>query len=560
MLRWTPSLTVALLVLPMAAGLAGTILPAFGFFPPLGGKTFSLEPWRRLFELPGLWTSVRISLVTGLGTTVISLALVAAFCAAWHGTRWFQLAEKLLAPILSVPHTAVAFGLAFLLAPSGWVVRLVSPWATGFTRPPDWLIIHDPNGFTFMAGMIVKEVPYLLIMTLAALGQADAERLRTVAQTLGYRPMTAWLKAIFPPVYRQIRLPIFAVLAYGISVVDVALILGPTTPAPLAPRLILLFGDPDLELRFVASAGAILQVGMVAACLALWFLLERILRHLGVLWICAGRRGRNDLLPRLGAGSLIFLIGGLVAASVLCIVVWSFAETWRFPHALPSSMTLANWTQNLPSLRGNLLNTVTVAASTVILGLLLAVGVLEHEARAGIRSLVSDSGFLYSPLIIPQIAFLFGTQILLVFAKFDGRWLSLTWIHLLFVFPYIFLSLSDAYRAFDERYTRTGLCLGASRTRVFFHIKLPMLLRPLMIAGAVGFAVSIGLYLPTLFAGSGRYPTLTTEVVTLAAGGDNRLISLYALLQMILPMLGFLIAIGSTAWLFRHRQGMQVTR
>ena len=42
------------------------------------------------------------------------------------------------------------------------------------------------------------------------------------------------------------------------------------------------------------------------------------------------------------------------------------------------------------------------------------------------------------------------------------------------------------------------------------------------LAGAVGFAVSAGLYLPTLFAGGGRFVTLTTEAVTLASGGDRR--------------------------------------
>src|SRR5262249_51184801 len=154
--------------------------------------------------------------------------------------------------------------------------------------------------------------------------------------------------------------------------------------------------------------------------------------------------------------------------------------------------------------------------------------------------------------VVPQIAFLFGVQILLVLARLDGHWLALAWVHLVFVFPYVFLSLSDAYRAWDERYNRTGLCLGATPARVFLWIKFPMLLRPITTAGAVGFAVSVGLYLPTLFAGSGRFPTLTTEAVTLSAGGDSRLIGLYALLQMTLPLLGFNFASAVPGWLFRH--------
>src|SRR3546814_2305769 len=54
-------------------------------------------------------------------------------------------------------------------------------------------------------------------MTLAALGQADAERARTMARTLGYGPVAAWLKAVFPRVYPQIRLPVYAVIAYAVS-------------------------------------------------------------------------------------------------------------------------------------------------------------------------------------------------------------------------------------------------------------------------------------------------------------------------------------------------------
>jgi putative thiamine transport system permease protein len=166
---------------------------------------------------------------------------------------------------------------------------------------------------------------------------------------------------------------------------------------------------------------------------------------------------------------------------------------------------------------------------------------------------------LYLPLLIPQIAFLFGAQIWLVLVGLDGRWVALTWLHLVFVFPYVFLALADSYRAWDPRYKRTGLCLGASPYRIFLRIKLPMLVRPVTAAWAVGFAVSVGLYLPTLLGGNGRYPTLTTEAVTLSAGGDNRLIGVYALLQMTLPLLGFILATVVPGCLFRNRRGMQVT-
>ena len=119
------------------------------------------------------------------------------------------------------------------------------------------------------------------------------------------------------------------------------------------------------------------------------------------------------------------------------------------------------------------------------------------------------------------------------------------------------LVLSGAYRAFDDRYLLTGRALGYSHWMSCIRIKWPMLLRPILSAIAVGFAVSIAQYLPTLFAGGGRFETVTTEAVALSAGGNRRTLAVQALLQALLPVLMF----GLSSLLFRlwqrNRQGLQ---
>jgi putative thiamine transport system permease protein len=84
-----------------------------------------------------------------------------------------------------------------------------------------------------------------------------------------------------------------------------------------------------------------------------------------------------------------------------------------------------------------------------------------------------------------------------------------------------------------------------------------MLLRPVLTAAAVGLAVSIGQYLPTLLIGGGRVVTLTTEAVALSSGGNRRVIGTYAVLQLILPMLGFALALAIPALAFRNRLGLR---
>ena len=123
----------------------------------------------------------------------------------------------------------------------------------------------------------------------------------------------------------------------------------------------------------------------------------------------------------------------------------------------------------------------------------------------------------------------------------------------------MFLTLSDPWRAWDKRYGEIAFGLGAGRNRMFWRIRLPMLLKPALVASAVGFAVSIGQYLPTVLIGAGRLPTITTEAVALASGGDRRIIGVYAFLQMILPFAGFAVAAAIPAIVFRNRKDMRAT-
>ena len=144
---------------------------------------------------------------------------------------------------------------------------------------------------------------------------------------------------------------------------------------------------------------------------------------------------------------------------------------------------------------------------------------------------------------MPQVAFLFGAQVLLLRGNADGTLAAVAWAHLIYVLPYLFLSLADPWRALDPRYARAAASLGASPARVFFAVKLPILARPAAIACAVAFSVSAGLYLPTLFAGNGLVPTLTTEAVTLSSGADRRVIGTWALVQALVPLAAYAAAV-----------------
>ena len=560
-LRLAPLLIVTLLVGPILAGLVMAMLPAFGYLPALGGTEFSLTPWRELFAQPGLARSVAISFSSGLVTTLISLTVVLLFLAGASGSRLDRWIRRMVSPLLSIPHAAAAFGLAFLIAPSGLISRLVSPGVTGWERPPDLLIVQDPWGLSLMAGLVIKEIPFLLLMSLAALPQLDPDRRVAMARSLGYRPTIAWLKAVMPALYPLIRLPVYAVIAYATSVVDVALILGPTLPPTLSVSILTWFHDPDLARRFMASAGAVLQLGVTAAALATWWCLECLVARLGRRWIDRGGRRRGELSLRLAGKGLILLATFTAFVGIASLALNSVAGFWRFPDVLPQGFTTSHWLRALPNLSGPVASTVLIATAATLIALVLTLAALENEQRTGRHPaqgrLVSSLGLLYLPLIVPQIAFLFGLVVVMESLGTRPQHALVIFGHLLFVLPYVFLSLSEAYRRFDPRWSQLALSLGASRNTAFWRVRLPMLLAPMLTACAVGLAVSIGQYLPTQLLGAGRVPTVTTEALSLAAGGNRRVIGVWALVQASLPLVGFIIAVGLPRLLWSNRRGMR---
>jgi putative thiamine transport system permease protein len=556
--RLAPPLTLAILLGPLAFGLAGTALPALGYLPELGGERFTTAHFSALGEVPGIMRSAALSILIGLVTTLVSLGAVAAFVASDLGTPGFARMRRMISPLLSVPHAAAAFGLAFLIAPSGMLMRLVSPWLTGLDRPPDLLIVNDPMALSMMAGLIVKEIPFLFLVTLAALPQTRHVETMRLGRSLGYGRIASFTILLWPPLYRQIRLAVFAVVAYASSVVDVALILGPHLPPTLPVRLIDWMNDPDLETRFLASAGAVLQLGVTLTALVAWIGLERI----GALLVCssrqAGRRWRRDMVLRTAARSVMIASAVIVFGGIAVLALWSVSGLWQFPDALPANFSLRSWMQALPRMSGPLATTLAVAGLSTLIALTLTILCLEREYETGRGRGGGALLLIYLPLIVPQISFMFGLQVLSIWLGVDASFSALVLAHLVFVLPYVFLSLSDPWRAHDRRHDLIAAGLGMSRTRTLIRIRLPMLTRAILTAAAVGFSVSVGQYLPTVLIGAGRLTTVTTEAVALAAGGNRRVIGVYAFMQTLLPFLAFSIATGLPGLLFRNRRGLRV--
>jgi putative thiamine transport system permease protein len=540
--------------LVVTLALAGLVLvPLAAVLWACMASAWHLAAWTEVSAAPLLWPAWRLTLWTGLASTLLAYSLC-----AWLLSRCFALplwarVVRALGPMLAVPHAAFAVGLVFLIAPSGWLLRVVSPWLTGFTQPPAWLTSQDPWGIGMVLVLTLKEVPFLL-WGIATQLQRDDVGLRLArelqaAQTMGYARHTAFWQVVWPQLVPRLRWPLLAVLAYGLTVVDVAQIAGPSNPSTLSVLAWQWLQDADELTNAQGAVAGWLLAGTVMSCALLWAAGSGFV---SAHRVPTGRRGRD---AQLGAGKSISTLAGSVVLSglltvygvvLLALLMGSASGVWPFPQFLPTTWSLDAW-RSVWGSTATLRTTFTLALASTALALVWAVAWLERAHLAWDKAMRWP---LYLPLLLPSVLWVVGLHKMALVTGCTASWAALTMAHTLAVVPYVVIALSPAYLGFDARYAQVSASLGRSYWAFLLRVKWPMLRASICAAAAVGVAVSVAQYLPTLYVGEGRFSTVTTEAVTLASGGQRSLVAAYAWLQWLIPMLGFAMA----AWLGKPRR------
>ena len=560
--RWC---LLLLLCIPVLAGLVGVIFPALGYFPAIGANAFSTQVFATLFGLPDIWQMMWLSLFTGIGSTL--LAVIAAFCilATFYQSSLLGKIQGVLSPFLVFPHAAAAISLLFVVSPSGIfaavTTRLNAYFSHAFTTPfvneisemalpaaNDGTLLYDSLGLSILIALSLKELPFILLMTLSVMSQPLVKKKLTgyvkVGTALGYSPTASFFKLVLPTIFSQIKLPLLAVLVFATSNVEIPLILGPNNPSTLAVAIMHWFNHIDLSMRLLASSAAVVQVAVSAVAVVLFLGIERLVAYTGKRSLSGGNRYFADTALRACGFTVMAVYIILICAVVYTVVVYSFAKQWHFPLLLPEGLTLLHWNTATSALTTPLINTLLLGVLVSTTSLVLVLFTLESEQLKPARA-VAENAFsvsLFLPLLVPGVAFLYGLVWFQQLVFQNAVWFHTYVAHMVYVVPYVFLSMAVAYRKFDNRYAMVAQSLGKTPWQVFYHVKLPSLFSAIMVAWALGLAISFSQYLPTLLASGGTLPTVTTEAVASVSGSSTRLTAVYVIIQAVMPLIGFMIA------------------
>lgn len=504
-----------LCLLPTASGLLGSLLA----WPP--ALTVS-DAWPQQLSL-----SLLQSLWVALASTTVALLLALLLARSGFIQRQGFLRHRWVAPLLSLPHVAFAIGLLMLVGDAGWLWRILPDSVSTWAMPNKSLT-------ALITVLSIKEMPFLLLMLVSQRNLFAAEQWLAVATRLGYSTNQSYWLCVVPELLRRVRLPIAAVLIYGLAVVDVALLVGPNTPSTLAVRVYqwslqqgeLALAQTQLGSVLLIAVALILLAVLYAAVEGYQFFASRRLR-----------RGPPPSVPRFKGFSEILISRLwflLTLAVVLLLILQSVAFAWFYPQWWPQQFSWQAW-QSIPKPWLLLGRTAILALLTATLAV-VAVGVISAwRQQLSARQRVLVDVLLLLPLLLPQISLVLGWRLWL-----PSGLLSVVWAHCVFAVPYAFLVLIGPYQQLTPRWRWMLNSLGYGRWRTEWLLLRGKLLPALGFAWVIAFSVSVAQYLPTQLLGAGRLPTVTTEAVATASGGAASQTATMALLQALLPLLAFM--------------------
>lgn len=439
--------------------------------------------------------------------------------------------QRFISFFLSIPHLAFFSGVLFLISPSGFLSRV---WSI-FSDIQFYGLDRDPWALSFSLTLALKESLFLVFVLLPSIMEKKNEPELIISQSFGHSDFIFWSYALWPRLLQSLRYPIWMVIAYSLSVVDLAIVLAPTNPPPFSIVLWEFFQSSDLDNQLRSILGSLHILVILVIVIMMWELI-------GKLFSIASRFRLNWPIKSEKINfqkSVLGLYFFLLFAPVVVLGLWALTDEWTFPNLLPSSYTFEYFLSGVKSIVPQISTTLILAFFSSALATCVGLIWLEWDRRATSKWLMLP--ILFVP-VFPLVPLLYGFDVFLSSTFKPSPFFSVFYVHLLLVFPYVFIILKSQFMKFDERYKITALSLGQSVLKFFLTIRVRLLVGGIFTAFSVGFAVSVAQYLPTVFIGGGRVETLTTQMVIAAIGENRKWMGVFGILQIAIPAVVFFIS------------------
>ncbi|GAB4070338.1 ABC transporter permease [Ancylobacter sonchi] len=247
-------------------------------------------------------------------------------------------------------------------------------------------------------------------------------------------------------------------------------------------------------------------------------------------------------IPRgLVLGLLAFVIFGPLAN----LLLWTVAERWYFPHALPIDYGFSYWGRVFAP-RGNateaLANSLTVAGLTVVVSLALAIpaGYALARLRLPFRAVILIAFLI--PQAFPNLTVYVNVARLFYQLGLNGTIPGVVLVHVTHGLVYAVWIATAAFSAVDAELEEAARSIGAGALRAFLDVTLPLAAPGLLASAIFVFLESLDEFTGSYFVGAPDVNMLPLLLYTAGAGGNYQVASITALLLLV-PSIGFMLVV-----------------
>jgi len=249
-------------------------------------------------------------------------------------------------------------------------------------------------------------------------------------------------------------------------------------------------------------------------------------------------------------GFYVTLVLVLLYLPIAVVVAYSFNES---KYGNWTGFTLS-WYEKLftnATLMECLMNSLQVAvlscAAAAIIGTMGAIGL----ARSAFRGKGMLENLAIMPMMIPEIILGMAYLAFFTFANLQFGMFTLVAAHTTFCIPYILINVQSRLVGIDPAYVEAARDLGATPTKAFTSITLPLIMPAVLSGTLLAFAMSMDDVVISFFVPGTRTNTLPLKIYSMIKTGITPDINALCTL-----MLGVVAIVLALAMLLRKKKSM----
>jgi putative spermidine/putrescine transport system permease protein len=253
--------------------------------------------------------------------------------------------------------------------------------------------------------------------------------------------------------------------------------------------------------------------------------------------------GVPELRRSLGA-VLVLCLGAFLLLPLLTLIIWAFADVWRYPSVLPQSYSLRWWQWVFEN--GDVGKAIFYSFTTAPVVTLISALVCLPAAYSFSRLEFPGRRFFFVSLLAVNAFPKFGLYIFIATIFFELNLMSTFWgvvmvqlINTLVVMVWIPAAGFDSVPRELEEAARDA---GAGPLRVFWKITLPIAMPGILVAGILAFIAAFDEAQGTFLVGSPRITTMPVLMYTLVSNYPEPVSAVFSILLSIPSLVLLLLA------------------